>query len=385
MNGKPPGVANVVPFLAHLGGTEGLATSLARRFVTEEIPVLMMTCVHLRERNAPRREAPDGVEVIRIPVLQRPPLLDLTWTVPGGIALALKRKRFKAMIAYHLPTAGVLASVTSQITGLPFAAVTQGSGPTGDVTALNALPWSRQRVNRINQAGFVAAINGLIEQELIDSGVRKELIRRVPSACDIHRFEPPTEDQRNAARERFGVSPDQFAIIFTGRLHPDKSLPTLFAAAAGMKDHDRVRLLLTGEGPERSALDAKVKELGLESRTSFLGRLDDHRPALHAGDLFCLPPVSEGISVALLEAMASGLPVLVSDIPGNREVVTDGTDGIIATTGDEDAWRAALERLAGDAPLRRQLAQAGRNTVERRFSKEEIEGLFVEWFRSRVE
>ncbi len=381
MSANEPGVAIVVPFLEHLGGTESLAWSLAGRFASEGIPALVLTCAHMRESRGRIPPAREGVQVLALPVLQRAPLLDLTWVAPGSLALWRRRRGFKALIAYHLPTAGVLAATAARLTGKPFAVVTQGSGPTGDVTALHALPWSRRRVAAVNRARFVAAINGVVEQELREAGIREELLRRIPSACDTEAFRPPGTNERASARQRFGVRPEELAIVFTGRLHPDKRLPTLLAAVARLAAERPVRLLVTGEGPERERLESDAAEREVAERVSFLGRLDDHRPALHAADVYCLPSVSEGISVALLEAMSCGLAVVVSDIAPNREVVTAEHDGLVAPCGDEQVWQAVLLRLADDPDLRSRLGEAARETVERRFQKRRIEGLYVEWFR----
>lgn len=381
MSTEESGVAIVVPFLEHLGGTESLAWSLAERFASEGIPALVLTCAHLREsrKGTPARE---GVMVHAMPVLQRAPLLDLSWVAPGSLALWRRRRGFKALIAYHLPTAGVLAALAARLTGKPFAVVTQGSGPTGDVTALRTLPWARARVAAVNRASFVAAINGVAERELLEAGVRETLIRRIPSACDTDAFRPAGEHEREQARERFAVRPDELAIVFTGRLHPDKQLPTLLAALTLLGAQRPARLLVTGEGPERDRLQQLASEQGIADRVSFLGRLDDQRPVLHAADVFCLPSVSEGISVALLEAMACGLAVVVSDIAANREVVGEERDGLVAPCGDEQAWQRALARLAADRELRSRLGAAARRTVEERFRKREIEGRYVDWFRS---
>lgn len=380
MSSAKPGVAIVVPFLEHLGGTENLAWSLAGRFAAEGVPVLVLTCAHLRE---PRAAIPvrEGVLVHVMPVLQRAPLLDLSWVGPGGLALWRRRRGFKALIGYHLPTAGVMAALASRLTGKPFAVVTQGSGPTGDVTALRALPWPRLRVGAVNRASFVAAINGVAERELLEAGIREELIRRIPSACDTEAFRPAADREREQARARFAVRPDELAVVFTGRLHPDKQLPTLLGALSRLTAERPARLLVTGEGPERDRLEQRAREQGLADRVSFLGRLDDQRPALHAADVFCLPSVSEGISVALLEAMACGLAVVVSDIAANREVVGEERDGLVAPCGDEQAWHRALRRLADDRELRASLGAAARRTVEERFRKPMIEGQYVEWFR----
>ena len=108
-------------------------------------------------------------------------------------------------------------------------------------------------------------------------------------------------------------------------------------------------------------------ELGLDGRVHFHGQLRDVRPLLARAGLFVLPSLTEGVSLTLLEAMASGLAVVASRVGGNPEVVADGETGLLTPAGDPAALAAALLRLRRDDPERRRMGQAGRRRVERWF------------------
>ena len=115
-----------------------------------------------------------------------------------------------------------------------------------------------------------------------------------------------------------------------------------------------------------------TKSLGLREQVTFCGRVSDVTPFLTTGDLFVLPSVAEGISNALLEAMACGLPCLVSDIPGNRTVITHEKDGLLFPVKDSAALAHLLEKFLTDEALRRQIGQAARVTAMQQFSLQAV-------------
>jgi glycosyltransferase involved in cell wall biosynthesis len=113
----------------------------------------------------------------------------------------------------------------------------------------------------------------------------------------------------------------------------------------------------------------------------FHGRVDD--PAVHtrAADLFVLPSLSEGISNALLEAMAQGLPCIATDIPGNRDLIRDGETGLLVPTGDPGALAQRIALLAGDEGLRASLGRAARRLVEVRFDIDSVAREYAALYR----
>ncbi|HEY2146684.1 MAG TPA: glycosyltransferase, partial [Pirellulales bacterium] len=144
--------------------------------------------------------------------------------------------------------------------------------------------------------------------------------------------EPRTLERRAQARRTIGESNPALSLdeqtplaVYTGRLHRMKGLNDLIAAwPRVLKHHPAARLWLVGEGPEHAVLERKARSLGLNARVVFAGSFDNLEDILTAADLFVLPSFEEGLSIALLEAMAVGLPVVASDIAGNRLVVEPG-------------------------------------------------------------
>ncbi|MEI8122665.1 MAG: glycosyltransferase, partial [bacterium] len=127
-------------------------------------------------------------------------------------------------------------------------------------------------------------------------------------------------------------------------------------------------LLLVGDGPDRVNIEAEITRLNLKDRCMITGIQTEVLPWLQAMDIFCLSSDTEGLSISLLEAGACGLPSVVTDAGGNREIIRDGVSGVVVPIGDEVALAVGFERLVGDVTMRQAMGSAARKIVEERFS-----------------
>lgn len=208
---------------------------------------------------------------------------------------------------------------------------------------------------------------------------RSPFLREVAPRCQVIplgiRLEPfLTPEPGRVARLRldWGVAPDgQFRpiVLFVGRLRAYKGIGFLLAAMARLDAH----LVIVGDGPEAGHLRAQARDLGVSDRVIFAGHLSDRDlpAAYHAADAFVLPShlPSEAFGLVLVEAMASGLPVVCAELgTGTTEVVQDGETGLVVPPADSGALAAALGRLLGDEALRQRLGQAGRRRAEAQYS-----------------
>lgn len=160
-------------------------------------------------------------------------------------------------------------------------------------------------------------------------------------------------------------SPRDKTILAVGRLVPQKALDLLLRAFARAGEGlDGWSMVLVGDGPLETALRKQADDLGLSARVHFPGRLKDCRPYYETAGIFVLPSLFEGSPNALLEAMACGCAVMVSDASsGPLDLVEDNATGLVVAVGNEDEWHRALVRLAGDADLRARLGAAARSRV----------------------
>ncbi len=193
--------------------------------------------------------------------------------------------------------------------------------------------------------------------------------RVIYNGVNTEQFSPQPE-LRRVLKSEFGLPMDRTIIGSVGRLVPIKDLKTLLKAAEVLIRLGReVHVLLVGAGPELPGLQAyALASRELAGRVQFLGASDRVSDLLRSMDIFVLPSISEGMSNTILEAMASGLPVVISRAGGNPELVEGGRVGCLFNVRDVDALAGHLSKLVGNAALRREYGLAARRRVEEQFS-----------------
>jgi glycosyltransferase involved in cell wall biosynthesis len=248
------------------------------------------------------------------------------------------------------------------------------SGSFGDLNYLRqerTIRGTGWMLNQIKEADCVVALNKQVVEELVEVGVSPERIVHIPNGVDIAPIEQKT-DYRLA---------DQVTVTFVGRLHPQKGVDVLLPAFKKARESLPQyvwHLKLVGNGWLRERLETLASQLSVGQAVDFLGQVPDPYPILRQSDMFVLPSRSEGLSNALLEAMAHGLPCIASDIPGNRDIITPGQDGLLVRLDDDDDLAAAIVSLALDEELRGRLGRAAIVTVEREYSLDSV----VEQYRA---
>ena len=176
------------------------------------------------------------------------------------------------------------------------------------------------------------------------TGLNVSRIDVVVNGVDTDCFHPCND--KAAVRRALAVPLDDYLILTAARFSVEKNLETLIQAFALVAaEHSKARLWLVGDGPERQMLAGLAQQLRIDSKIRFLGFRDDVAELLRAADVFTLPSLSEGLSVALLEAAASGLPIVATDVGGNREIVNPPECGLIVPARDPRALADAYLKL----------------------------------------
>ncbi len=179
--------------------------------------------------------------------------------------------------------------------------------------------------------------------------------------------------RRKAAREKLNLAPEAVVIGVTCRLVEQKGLVYgLEAFAQAAQNRPEAQLIITGDGPLRASLEAQAKDLGIESKTRFLGWREDAAEIMAAYDIFLMPSLWEGFGLVLLEAMAQSVPVIASRVSAIPEIVAEGETGLLAAPRDGEALAAHLALLIEDAPLRRHFGMLGQERLETHFSAPEM-------------
>jgi glycosyltransferase involved in cell wall biosynthesis len=211
---------------------------------------------------------------------------------------------------------------------------------------------------------YIAVSHDIADQLVERFRWPSEKIEVVHNAVRLERFAPT---DATALRARLTGNRERPVVLTCARLHAQKGHTVLLHAAAELPE---AVFVLAGDGPERAALEAQAAALALGDRVVFLGHRTDIPALLTACDVFALPSLYEGSSLAVLEAMAAGRAIVSSAIGGTDELVRDGDSGLLVPPGDADALVAALRRLLADDELRAALAGRAHARVERDFTPE---------------
>lgn len=208
----------------------------------------------------------------------------------------------------------------------------------------------------------VAMVGQQVHDRYVASGlVKADAAETVLNGIPVARF-TGTAARRLAARDALGIGHHVPVIGCVGRLVSLKNQRLLIEVLPALLEaHPDLRLVILGDGPLESALRAQATELKVQRQVDLLGQRSDVADLLPAFDIFALPSLTEGLSIALLEACATGLAVVATAVGGNPEIVRDGETGLLVPAEDGAALHKALAALLGDADLR---ARLGRQASE---------------------
>jgi glycosyltransferase involved in cell wall biosynthesis len=236
--------------------------------------------------------------------------------------------------------------------------------------------------------GGLIAVSDEVEKAIIkDIGPIEEKIAVICNGVDMQRYQQSVD--RAGVRRQLGLAENTRLIALVGTLKPQKGHHLLIEAAAFIQQLPDVHILFIGDGDLRAQLEAQARSAGLAERIHFLGSRSDVPELLAASDYFVLPSLWEGLPMALIEAMASGLPIVATAVSGTQQVMISGETGLLVAPGDTQALRAAMLALLSDPARAQAMGAAARRRVEACFSArkqaEEHSSLYRrEWAKSIV-
>ena len=230
-----------------------------------------------------------------------------------------------------------------------------------------ATRWLYQRATR----HIVTAGEALRQQLIRDNRFDPARITSVPTGIDLTRYAPR---ERAEARQALGLDPQRKYLGIVATLRNWKGHAYLLDAFAQLAPtHPDWDLLLVGDGPQRHNLEKLIARLRLESRVRLVGNRDDVEAWLNTFDLFVLPSYGEeGVSQSVMQAMATGLPVVATTVGAMAEAVRHEHTGVLVPPRDSGSLRAALDRLMRDPALRAQLGAAGLEYARAHFGLERM-------------
>lgn len=225
--------------------------------------------------------------------------------------------------------------------------------------------WAGRRTDRL-----IAVSTGERDLAVQYGLVPSERIALIPNGLRVEAYADCSA--REAVRAEWGVPADAILCGVVAALTAQKNVASLLRAAARVRQHaPRAQFVVIGEGPEREALEHLAGELGLGAACRFTGQRVDVPRLLPALEIFVLPSLWEGLPYALLEAGAAGLPVVATDIPGNRDLVREGETGWLAPPGDVEALAQRLGEAVDDHDRARR-GEGLRSLVRREYTLERM-------------
>lgn len=300
-----------------------------------------------------------------------------------GVVLTLLRRVRHYELAYFLmPGLQVALGVpTAALLGKQIVMKFSGSN---EIRKLTQSVIGRLQLRALRQwADRIMILNPMMTEEAVESGLERNKLMWMPNPVDVEEFSPLAGGKRTELRRSLGWAGDDRVILFVGRLAPEKELASLvqgFARVAA--ERPNARLVLVGDGPCRVSLEDLARQLGVDSRVMFSGQKDPTTVCgfLQCADVFTLVSSLEGFPVSLVEAMATALPVVVSDISANLQLVENEQNGLVAGLREDRSIATALQRLLEDAELRVRMGAAARESIVNRYSTARVVELYETLF-----
>lgn len=212
-------------------------------------------------------------------------------------------------------------------------------------------------------------------------GVKKEKITVIPNGIDLAFYNNIERDEN--LRASLGIKKEEVAIICVANLHINKGHKYLLEAFENIyKENGNTKLLLIGDGEEKENLLKQIVKYNSKNDIIFLGKRNDIPQLLKISDIFVLPTLFEGMSNAIMEAMAAGLPIITTDIPENKELIEDKITGILVPAKNSVALAQAIEKLISNSKERETLGESAKEKMKESFNIDIIISKLCQLFKS---
>ena len=348
------------------GGAEGQVLTLARHLGGRGVEVVVVA-PRLRVGPQSVEDAVEGIRVIRIAYPRLRKLGGLVLLLRLAVLLQVHGRSYAVIHAHIANTMAAVCCVVGRLIGRTVVVKLTGAlemnqgilDPRVNDAATRVLRWA------LSHATYYHAVSSRIAELLPRCGFDPDRVRHIPNAVDTERYQP---GPRNSdLRRQLGVDGKRVG-VFVGRLTREKALGFFLEGWARVfRSTGVAALLVVGDGELLDSLKQGARALGIGDQVLFLGSSPDVRPYLQAADFAVLPSSSEGLSNALLEAMAAGVPVVGSRISGTEDFVVPGENGWLFDSQDPgDLERCLREVASTSTETLRAMGLRGRQRIEER-------------------
>jgi glycosyltransferase involved in cell wall biosynthesis len=345
-----------------VGGGAGNATfHIAKEMAKRGLEIFVLTS-HFK--GLKRYEEKDGVKIIRIPVIRRKiyqsnPLEMVTFILSGIFkSFTIKKLNPSISIAFFSIPSGPIAYFLKKFFSIPYIVYLRGGDVPGFLSeqlwVYHKITLPFQKIILKNADGILCVSENL--RELIRKHFGEMEIKVIPNGIDLETFKP-----------EFKSTEEPIKFLFVGRLTIQKGLPYLMDAVKELKKlNKKFKVILVGDGPLKTEIQEMVKIRGLEEYVEFKGWINrEELPALYRkSDVFVLPSIEEGNPNVLLEALASGMPCIVTSLKGCVEFVKDGVNGFIVEQKNPLQLADAMKKFLEEPDKILKMGKEARNSVE---------------------
>lgn len=368
MDQQPSSVCMVIPWLDQIiGGCELQALSLCQAYQKLGQRTFVLTSY---SKDCPSYEKRQGIDIYRIPFLAHQRCFFLR--VYLNYLFNYKLKSFPSVFHFHNRSEFVerVLHINQQFRVPTFLKITTDY----DILHLkkefkSEAKSGKMRSQLYGQVDRYVSLNPNMQSEMILFGIDPSRILLLSNGVDCQRFSPISDSKKRQLKKELGFSPDQRLITFTGRFQERKRMVDLIYAWARIAPkHPQHQLVLIGDGEEKHTCERLCEYLNIAHRVTFIGTIPHVEQFLRITDLFVFPSRLEGLPNVVLEAMASELPILSTNISGIKEVIEHGKTGHLVPPLSVEALSEALEFLLLNQAYAKELGIAARkkalNTYE---------------------
>lgn len=356
-----------------IGGLEKNTFRLAQELATRGVPVTVLTGRFFRAW--PEVETHGLLQVQRLPSPRIKVFGAVVFLLSLVRYLIAHRSAYDIVHAFQVGHTAAVAMLMSRILGKPSVLTLAGGGIGGDIFKHRRTLWGRIFLWACLQADRIVMLNRQMAEELAAVRYPGNRACLIANGVDIHRFHPSEHNDRPKGSA-------QRTVVYVGRLSAEKGVAFLVRAHALLQSRLDARLLIVGDGPERNRLARLIRRLGIEHVTELTGPADDVLPYLRQADVFVLPSRHEGMSNALLEAIACGVPVVATRVPGNKEIVEDRVTGLLVDYDDADAMAHALATMLTDSNFSQTCAKQALEQIRERYTFDHEVARYLDLYRS---
>lgn len=363
-------------YAPRIGGAERQLGALAPVLQSRGLEVSILT---RRLPNTSPFEVIDGVPVYRFPIPGPKALAALVFALS---ALPTIKKLAPDLIhAHELISPATTAWLAHRLYKVPFILTPHSSGPQGDVQRMRRKFLGKARLSRFREeASAFISISSEIDTELEALGIPAHQRLSIGNGVDTRRFIPADPPEKQRIRAQMELPAQSLLAVFVGRLVPVKRLDILIGIWPLVREkYPDAVLLIAGSGP----LEYELKAAAVKG-VRFLGSQEDILPVLQASDLFLLSSDSEGLPVALLEAMSCGLPGVITGVGGIPDVVTSHQDGVLVPAGSPDAFLQAVFLLLDNPNLRTLIGRNARERIVQSYSVDDMATRLIELYQQII-